>query len=270
LKITLSVWDIGGQERFDFFKTDFFKGTAAVGIVFDLTRPNTYEKIDDYIKDLREETENVPIVLVGNKCDLIPTIGKVIPRDDVIQKVNRNNLIEYIETSALNNINVDQLFKLLALTALLDLRPRLGEIVDSDHFRFKILLIGDASVGKSSLIKKFIGLDIETSYKITIGLDLLAKSIEILDEDLTKETYDIIKTAILKDKKRLRLIRKLDKISKIIAEETGSSEADIKETIDDRDLMKIYKMKKKKKLIYLFAICMAILVGSLLLIWFIS
>ncbi|MHA1468116.1 MAG: hypothetical protein ACTSP6_08575, partial [Promethearchaeota archaeon] len=45
MKVTLSMWDIGGQERFNFFKTDFFKGTAAVGLVFDLSRPDTYEKV---------------------------------------------------------------------------------------------------------------------------------------------------------------------------------------------------------------------------------
>jgi small GTP-binding protein len=261
LKITLSLWDIGGQERFDFFKTDFFKGTAAVGLVFDLSRPDTSEKLDAYINDLREQLGNIPIILIGNKSDLISSIGKIIPHEDIIQKAIQYNVIDYLKTSALQNINVDQLFKMLALTALLDLRPRLGEIVDSDHFRFKILLIGDASVGKSSLIKKFLGMNIEASYKLTVGLDLLANDIEIPNEELTEEAYEIIKTAILKDKKRIRLIRKLDKISKIIAEESGTSESDIKETIDDKNLIKIYKKKRKKKIFYI----MAILIPSIII-----
>ena len=62
MKITLSLWDIGGQERFDFFKTDFFKGTAAVGLVFDLSRPNTFENIDFYFNDIRERSGNIPIL----------------------------------------------------------------------------------------------------------------------------------------------------------------------------------------------------------------
>ncbi len=55
LKITLSLWDTGGQERFDFFKTDFFGGIAAVGLVFDLSRPDTFDEIDDYFNELREQ-----------------------------------------------------------------------------------------------------------------------------------------------------------------------------------------------------------------------
>ena len=46
-KITLSLWDTGGQERFNFFKTNFFRGVAAVGLVFDISRPNTFDMIDE-------------------------------------------------------------------------------------------------------------------------------------------------------------------------------------------------------------------------------
>ena len=42
------MWDIAGQERFEFFKTDFFGGVAAVGLVFDLGRPDTFYSIEDY------------------------------------------------------------------------------------------------------------------------------------------------------------------------------------------------------------------------------
>jgi len=45
VKITLSLWDVAGQERFDLFKTDFFHGTAAVGLVFDLSRPDTLKEL---------------------------------------------------------------------------------------------------------------------------------------------------------------------------------------------------------------------------------
>lgn len=62
MKITLSLWDIGGQERFEFFKTDFFKGTAAVGLVFDLSKPETFKRVDEYLGDIRERAGNIPII----------------------------------------------------------------------------------------------------------------------------------------------------------------------------------------------------------------
>lgn len=195
VKITLSLWDCGGQERFDFFKTDFFKGCASVGLVFDLTNPDTFDKVDKYFEEIRERSGNIPILLIGNKNDIMEEIGEIVPREKIIQKVNQYNLFEYVETSALKDTNVDELFYRLVITALLDLRPRLGEIIDSNHIRFKVLLAGAATVGKSSLIEKFAHLKIEQDYKITVGLDLMTRDIEIPDEDLPKEVLEKIKTA---------------------------------------------------------------------------
>ena len=100
----------GGQERFSFFKTDFFKGVAAVALVFDLSRPDTFESVDEYFDDIREISGNIPIILVGNKDDLKKDIGETVPREKIIQMVNQYNLFEYIETSALDNLNVEELF----------------------------------------------------------------------------------------------------------------------------------------------------------------
>ena len=211
MKVTLSLWDVGGQERFGFFKTDLFRGTAAVGLVFDLSRPDTYEKVEVYVNDMRERSGNIPIFLVGNKCDLKETIGETISYDKIIRKVNEHNLIGYIETSALKDKNVDQLFKNLSLGALFDLKPRLGEIDDSNHFRFKVLLLGDAGVGKSSLIRKFVNKDIDHDYKLTIGLDLMKQDIFIPDNELPKEGLKIINKAISNYKKKLRKIRRKEK-----------------------------------------------------------
>jgi len=195
VKITLSLWDVGGQERFEFFKTDFFHGCASVGLIFDLTRPDSFDKVDEYFEEIRERSGNIPIVLVGNKNDLKEDIGETIPREKIIQKVNQHNLFEYIETSALKDVNVDKLFYRLAITALLDFRPRLGEIINNNHFRFKVVLVGVAAVGKSSLIKKFARLTIEQDYKLTVGLDLVTKDIEIPSEDLPREVLKRIKAA---------------------------------------------------------------------------
>lgn len=210
MKLTLSLWDIAGQERFEFFKTDFFSGVAAVGLIFDLSRPDTFESIEEYFDDVRERSGNIPIILVGNKNDLKKDIGETILHEKIIQMINQYNLFEYIETSALESKNVDKLFYRLALTALLDIKPRLGEIIDSNHFRFKILLVGAAAVGKSSLIDSFVNNAFEKSYKLTVGLDFMIQDLEIEDEDIPKETNNLIKTSVKSYKKRTKKIRKSD------------------------------------------------------------
>jgi GTPase SAR1 family protein len=210
INIILSLWDTGGQERFDFFKTDFFKGVAAVALVFDLSRPDTFDSIDDYFEDIRERSGNIPLILVGNKDDLKKDIGETIPREKIIHMVNQYNLFEYIKTSALENINVETLFHRLALTALIDLKPRLGEIIDSNHFRFKILLVGAAAVGKSTLINVFTNKKFEENYKLTIGLDLMIQYLEIEEEDIPHETLNLMKS--LTKKKRIKKIRKKEEV----------------------------------------------------------
>ncbi len=215
LKLTLSVWDTGGQERFEFFKTDFFRGIAAVGLVFDLSRPDTFDKIGEYFKEIRENSGNIPIFLVGNKKDLIEDIGEVITREKIIQKLNQFYLFEYIETSALENVNVNKLFYRLAITALLDIKPRLGEIIDSNHFRFKILLAGAAAVGKSSLIRTFTKKSFEQDYKLTIACDFMTQDIEISDQDVPIETLDAIKKAVKSYKKLIKKLRKKEEITEL-------------------------------------------------------
>jgi len=210
INITLSLWDTGGQKRFSFFKTDFFKGVAAVALVFDLSRPDTFDSINEYFENIRERSGNIPIILVGNKDDLKKDIGETVQREKIIQMVNKYNLFEYIETSALENLNVEKLFHRLALTALIDLQPRLGEVVDSNHFRFKILLVGNAAVGKSTLINVFTNKKFEENYKLTVGLDFMIQYLDIKEEDIPNETLNLIKTAT--KKKRIKKIRKKEEV----------------------------------------------------------
>ena len=216
MKVTLSLWDTGGQERFNFFKTDFFKGVAVLGLVFDLSRPDTFDKIDDYFNEIRERSGNIPIFLIGNKNDLKQDIGETIPREKIIQKVNQYYLFEYVETSALEDKNVEKLFYRFALTALLDFKPRLGEIVDSDHFRFKVLLAGAAAVGKSSLIRTFTNKSFEQDYKLTVGLDFMIQDLEIPEENIPYETQELIKKSLKNYKKLIKKYRKREEIAEMI------------------------------------------------------
>jgi GTPase SAR1 family protein len=215
LYITLSLWDTGGQERFDFFKTDFFKGVAAVGLVFDLSRPDTFDKIDEYFDEIRTRSGNIPIFLIGNKYDLIKDIGETIPREKILQKVNQYYLFEYIETSALDNKNVQRLFYRLATTALLDFKARLGEIEDTNHFRLKILLTGAAAVGKSSLIRTFTDKSFIENYKLTVGLDFMTQRIEIPENNLPKETLELIKKSLKLYKKITRKLSKKEELHEV-------------------------------------------------------
>jgi len=150
----------------------------------------------------------------------------MVSREKIIQKVNQYNLFEFVETSALENTNVDLLFNRLSICSLLELKPRLGEVAGPNHFRFKVLLAGAAAVGKSSLIKTFVKKEFNHDYKITVGLDFMTRDFEIANDDLPDEVHEIINNAVgieVENKKhRAKIKAELNKLTIETSEEIES------------------------------------------------
>ena len=107
---TLSIWDIGGQQRFEFIRSTFYKGAAGALLVFDLTREQTYTETRKWLTEIRQFAgESIPFVLIGNKVDLVEDVGTVIDRDEALSFAESEGSI-YIESSAKTGINVDESF----------------------------------------------------------------------------------------------------------------------------------------------------------------
>jgi small GTP-binding protein len=107
---TLSIWDIGGQQRFEFIRSTFYKGAAGALLVFDLTREQTYIETRKWLTEIRQFTDqNIPFVFIGNKSDLVEDVGEVIDRKEARSFAENEGSI-YIETSAKTGENVDNAF----------------------------------------------------------------------------------------------------------------------------------------------------------------
>jgi len=107
---TLSIWDIGGQQRFEFIRSTFYKGAAGALLVFDLTREQTYIETRKWLTEIRQfSNENIPFVFIGNKLDLLEDVGEVIDREEARAFAEKEGSI-YVETSAKTGINVDEAF----------------------------------------------------------------------------------------------------------------------------------------------------------------
>jgi len=107
---TLSIWDIGGQQRFEFIRSTFYKGAAGALLVFDLTREQTYTETRKWLTEIRQFAgADIPFVLIGNKADLIEDVGEVIDRNEARAFAEGEGSI-YIETSAKTGVNVDDSF----------------------------------------------------------------------------------------------------------------------------------------------------------------
>ena len=114
-KYSLQIWDTAGQERFRSISRVFFNDIKGIFIVFSLDNIDTLKHCEDWINDFYsvvDQSMNIPIVLVGNKLDLITNDGVVKIEDSFIKKFVGNNQIPlYFETSSKTNVGIEEAFK---------------------------------------------------------------------------------------------------------------------------------------------------------------
>lgn len=108
LLLSLSVWDVAGQEFSGSMRHQYYQGASAGILVFDLTRPESFWHLKSWYVDLRDNLQQrVPIVLVGNKKDLPDqrqvTVGEA-------RELAEGYGFSYFETSAATGENVDRAF----------------------------------------------------------------------------------------------------------------------------------------------------------------
>lgn len=70
--IRLQLWDTAGQERFRSLIPSYIRDSRVAIIVYDITKRKSFEYIDKWIEDVKNERgdENVILCIVGNKSDL--------------------------------------------------------------------------------------------------------------------------------------------------------------------------------------------------------
>jgi small GTP-binding protein len=111
----LQLWDVGGQSRFRLLIPSAKGGAKGVILAFDLSRPSTFARLDDWVRLVRTDLppdKYVPIMLVGTKCDL----ARGVMTEAAKRCVARMHLDGFVETSSKENVRVNEPFlKLLDL-----------------------------------------------------------------------------------------------------------------------------------------------------------
>jgi len=107
--VKLLLWDTAGQERFNAIVKTFYKDAQVVILVFDLTNRASFDNIEFWLNQVRDEKIADPIyILVGNKVDI--ETNRVISKEEVIKKTTDLKLLGYFESSAKNNICIEEIF----------------------------------------------------------------------------------------------------------------------------------------------------------------
>jgi small GTP-binding protein len=121
--VKLQLWDTGGQEFVISLLPYYYSGAAGGVLVFDLTNRNSFNSLDYWLKQIRRNAGDIPIILAGNKIDL--SQHRKVQSEDAEAFAQRHDLL-YIETSAKTGVNVSNLFKHL-LGAVFDYRDKLAK-----------------------------------------------------------------------------------------------------------------------------------------------
>lgn len=114
-KITLQIWDFGGEDRFRIMLPSFCLGAGGCLLFFDLARPHTFYELDEWIKIIRQNTNDIPIILLGAKYDLLENPGNSgIKNEEIMKYVQEKNLNGYLNVSSKSGMNVKESFEKLA------------------------------------------------------------------------------------------------------------------------------------------------------------
>jgi len=111
-KVDLQVWDFGGQERFRPLLKNYTLGAKGALLLFDLTRPASLGKIDQWVNICRENNPDIPIIFLGTKLDLIDLIS--VDDSYALSLKEEYNFFEYLKISSKTGENVNLAFELLA------------------------------------------------------------------------------------------------------------------------------------------------------------
>ena len=114
-EIKLILWDTAGQERFHSVALKSIKTVHGVAIVFDLTKKESFNNVSNWLDDIKENLNDVSIVIFGNKCDLDKSTWEV--KKEEIQKFVEEKKLLYFETSAKDNVGIKEGFESLANSA---------------------------------------------------------------------------------------------------------------------------------------------------------
>lgn len=126
--IRLQLCDTAGQAEFDSLRPFSYPDTDVFLLCFNVMLPSTLRSITDHwLPEITRSSPNTPIILVGTQSDLRSNIGLVIDLcksgEQPVSESKARMLAEelyadYLECSALTQLNLKEVFDAAILTAL--------------------------------------------------------------------------------------------------------------------------------------------------------
>eukprot|EP00088_Acartia_fossae_P008112 TRINITY_DN13833_c0_g1_i1.p1 TRINITY_DN13833_c0_g1~~TRINITY_DN13833_c0_g1_i1.p1 ORF type:complete len:201 (+),score=18.30 TRINITY_DN13833_c0_g1_i1:57-659(+) len=106
----LEILDTAGTEQFTAMRDLYMKNGQGFVLVYSITAQSTFNDLHDLREQILrvKDTDDVPLVLVGNKCDLEDE--RVVGKDQGLNLARSFNNCRFMETSAKAKIGVNDIF----------------------------------------------------------------------------------------------------------------------------------------------------------------
>ena len=112
-QVCFTIWDIMGQAGFrQLLKETYFHGASGLIATCDVTKRDTLYALPEWIKTCQKATGEVPVVFLGNKCDLADE-QEVFLEDVKHFAANYDNVAAFL-SSAKTGENVELAFRALS------------------------------------------------------------------------------------------------------------------------------------------------------------
>src|SRR5438876_617040 len=142
--LTFMIWDVLGQKGYKGIQESSFQGAKGALLIYDVTRPETSESLQDYwIPHLMSVTEAMPLVVVGNKVDLSDSRRNAQEALDDLKDVLG---VPGFLSSAKTGLNVEVGFLALAKSIVSDLDAKLSARHVVEEAAHEFIVVADQIV----------------------------------------------------------------------------------------------------------------------------
>ena len=110
--VKMQLWDTAGQERFRAMAPMYYRNAASAIICFDITNQESFNKMMDWVEELRRHmdsgAQDLVLAIACNKCDL--ESERVVSKARAKQFADKVDAL-FFETSAKEGAGVNELFQ---------------------------------------------------------------------------------------------------------------------------------------------------------------
>jgi len=101
------LWDVSHRERYGSMTKLYYRGAVGAVLVYDLTDPSSFEEAEHWRADLVEKVGRIPMLLIGNKRDMVSNSGSFpVPIAQAEAYAKKNSFFAFEAVSARQNDNI--------------------------------------------------------------------------------------------------------------------------------------------------------------------